>query len=184
MRLLMKKKDFGISTTRLPPLDKAERLIVGYTTTDHLILDLDKSRSLNMTVKIVKMIQREYPDVGDCLISQSSYDGFHCIFDNRLSWDRILHICKTLMVLGILNRNFIAVRKFREDLTLRITSIDRGLEKSEAPIPVGIVQPNQKPAIVQKGAWNFILGNFDGISEYLTVLSAYRNVSVLQCQRF
>jgi hypothetical protein len=153
-----------------------ERAIVGYTTKEHLLLDLDKSRSLFATERLVRMIQKDYPEVGDCLISQSSYDGFHCIFDNRLSWSRIMAISRTLTGLGIVNRNFTKVRSFREDLTLRISSIDRGREKSEAPKPAEIISATGN----YLNSVDFFMfkckRSFSGIWEYLTCLSAFREI--------
>lgn len=179
---LMKKNE---NITRAEEVHNPERAIVGYTTREHLILDLDKTHSLYATERLIRLIQKEYHDVGDCLISQSSYDGFHCIFDNRLSWKRIMHISRTLTGLNVLNRNFTKVRTFREDLTLRISSIDRGMEKSEAPKPVKVIYGRNGKS------WPFIetsidpsieyaelarLG-FSGIFEYLTCLSAFREIN-------
>lgn len=157
-----------------------ERTIVGYTTKEHLILDLDKTHSLFATEKLVRLIQKEYTDVGDCLISQSSYDGFHCIFDDRLSWHRIMHVSRTLTGLNIVNRNFTTVRTFREDLTLRISSIDRGREKSEAPKPVVIITRHEEAIGCEYmpilHICKFQQAYFTGIFEYLICLSAFRKI--------
>jgi hypothetical protein len=173
---------------------QAERCIVGYTTRDHLILDLDKSDSLFITEKLVRLMQANYPDIGDCLISESSLDGFHCIFDNRLSWRRIMHISRTLTSLFIVNRNFVKVRKFREDLTLRITSIDRGEEKSEAPIPKMLVsyptwhkwtpegcEPLES-MMIHDIMQHLKQSRFSGILNYLECLSAFRDLDPLLVQ--
>lgn len=168
--------------------EKVNRTIVGYTTKEHLILDLDKSSNQHIVENLVSLLQHEYPEIGDCLISRSSHDGFHCIFDNRLSWKRIMQICGSLTGLNIVNKNFVKVRTFREDLTLRITSIDRGLEKSEAPIPkqilvkgILIIRPSLvdthdmlcDPLEVYSEKADIA---FSGIFEYLTCLSAFREI--------
>ena len=153
-----------------------ETCIVGYTTKEHLILDLDKTHSLYATERLVRIIQQEFFDVGDCLISQSSYDGFHCIFDNKMSWKRILHIASTLQGLQIVNRNFVKVRRFREDLTLRISSIDRGREKSEAPKPMKVILQNPFPFPAYYSLEWYSHQKFSGIFEYLTCLSVFRAI--------
>jgi hypothetical protein len=77
-----------------------------------------------------------------------------------------MHICRTLTGLLIVNRNFVVVRTFREDLTLRVSSIDRGLEKSEAPKPIAWIYADNG---------NYGTGKeFSGIRNYLDVLSAFR----------
>lgn len=158
----------------------AARTIIGYTTKEHLILDLDKTHSLWATERLVRMIQNEYPDLGDCLISQSSYDGYHCIFDNKITWKRIMHVSRTLTGLNIVNRNFTKVRSFREDLTLRVSSIDRGMEKSEAPKPKLILLESE-PEINAISDYQTLYSekadvSFSGIFEYLTCLSAFREI--------
>lgn len=169
-----------------PEPENAERLICGYTTREHLILDLDTSHSLAATIGLVRMIQHEFPDVGDCLICQSSWKGYHCIFDDKISWSRILQISSTLAGLQIVNRNYIKIRKFREDLTLRVSSIDRGEKKSEAPKPVIIILANRTfpcaslPVIEVYREKSDV--SFSGISEYLEVLSGFRGLSTLFLQ--
>jgi hypothetical protein len=180
------RKKITTTMTCLPPIEKAERLIVGYSTADHLILDLDKVHSISRTITLIRMIQKEYPDVGDCLINESSLDGYHSIFDNQLSWKRIMQICRVLTGLFIVNRNFIAVRSFREDLTLRVSSIDRGREKSEAPRPTTLVLLKTKNAspYIQCNQINTIYGkkNFSGIHHYLLALSAFRSLDKVSVQ--
>lgn len=177
-KMVMMKKTENI--TRAEEVKNPERTICGYTTKEHLILDLDKTHSLWATEKLVHMIQSEYPDVGDCLISQSSYDGYHCIFDNKISWQRIMHISQTLTSLDIVNRNFTKVRSFREDLTLRISSIDRGMEKSEAPKPVKYIVTYgsnfRDDDVVSLNEIHREACKFSGIFEYLTCLSAFRTI--------
>ena len=170
---------------------EAERLITGYTTRDHLILDLDKSHSLWATQRLVQMIQRDFSFVGDCLISESSWDGFHCIFDNKIKWYKILRICSMLQGLNIVNRDYFKVRKFREDLTLRVSSIDRGEEKSEAPIPKLLImsertmplpifqEPDEESTLISDIYGEKADVNFSGISYYLQTLAQFRGVELL-----
>jgi hypothetical protein len=105
-----------------------------------LILDLDGSKSTSKAAKLVRFIQREFPDVGSCLICESSAGKHHAIFNARLSWSRVLHICRALAGLGALDKNFIKIRSFREDLTLRVTPVARSLGYYEAPVPVALIR--------------------------------------------
>jgi hypothetical protein len=135
-RGLLKRSPSGLGTIqKLKP-----SAIGGYSTRKHLILDLDGSKSVSKAVKLVRLIQAEYPDVGSCLICESSPFKHHAIFNARLSWGRILHICRALTGLGALDKNFIKVRSFRQDLTLRVTAIARSLGDHEAPVPVAFVR--------------------------------------------
>ena len=189
-RLLRQTRKIGTSTTLLRQPEKAERLIVGYSTRQHLLLDLDKSHSTHSTIRLIKMIQKDWPCVGDCLISESSWDGFHCIFDDKLSWFKIMEICRVLQGLKILNRDYIKVRTFREDLTVRVSSIDRGEEKSEAPIPkIMLLSPDSpdKPQTLtcSEMIQDYLDGThvgFSGICDYLLALSAFRPLSSLTVQ--
>jgi hypothetical protein len=148
------RKPIGTCTTRrLKPSS-----VAGYTTRDHLILDLDGSKSTSKAIKLVKLIQREYPEVGSCLICESSAGKHHAIFNARLSWSRILSICRVLAGLNTLDKNFIKVRSFREDLTLRVTPIARSLGDHDAPIPVAFIR--------SEGAHT----GFSGIDCYLSAL--------------
>ena len=130
------KKPTGTCTTqKLKPAS-----VAGYTTRDHLILDLDGSKSTSKAVKLVRLIQAEFPDVGSCLICESSAGKHHAIFNNRLAWSRVLHICRVLAGLDTLDRNFIKIRSFREDLTLRVTAVARSLGDHGPPFPVAFVK--------------------------------------------
>lgn len=55
------------------------KLICGYTTKEHLLVDLDNC-SLRKALCIAKMIMKDYPDVGDCLVVQCAEDSHHLIF--------------------------------------------------------------------------------------------------------
>jgi hypothetical protein len=101
------------------------RLIGGYTTRDHLLLDLDTA-FVSKALSIAHMVIHDYPDVGNCLVLQSSAHGFHHVYGARLGWSRIVHVTETLAGLHILNADYMKIRKFRHDLTLRINTVDRG----------------------------------------------------------
>lgn len=83
----------------------------------------------------------EYHKVGDCLILRSSEkpdqirmifnkwgrpliyhdrSNYHLIFDNGIGYNLSCRICETLAGLGILNPDYVKIRKFRGDMTLRV----------------------------------------------------------------
>ena len=115
--------------------------IVGYTTRRHLILDLDNTTEYGARA-IVKKIQWEWPKVGDCLILKSSekpdrvrlifnkwgrplliHDrrNFHLVFDNGIGYNLSCRICRVLAELRILNPDYVRIREFRGDMTLRVS---------------------------------------------------------------
>lgn len=114
------------------------KLIGGYTTKDHLLLDLDHCWR-SKAEKVARMIMREYPEVGCCLLVQSSNEGFHLVFSRKMAWSRICHVSKVLASLGTLNRDYIRIREFRHDLTLRVTPIDRGQGVQPQPKVLDII---------------------------------------------
>lgn len=114
--------------------------VLGYTTRRHLILDLDNT-TLSYARAIVKKIQWEWPKVGDAIILSSSekpdrvrlvhnrwgrpllyHDrhNFHIVFDNGIGYNLSCRICAVLAEIGILNRDYVKIREFRGDMTLRI----------------------------------------------------------------
>jgi hypothetical protein len=171
---------------------------VGYTTKEHLILDLDRAKSLSKAIKFARMTQAEWPDTGDCLLAYSSEGKYHAVYDGRLSWDRIMNICRTLAGLALLDRDFIKIRDFREDLTLRVSSVDRGLRKSDAPLPVALVmlrinRPFVIPYSILRFGEGFMLNivefekfygtrEFSGIANYLKMLSTFRQLESVYVQ--
>jgi hypothetical protein len=162
----LQRKPTGTCTTqKLKPSS-----VAGYSARQHLILDLDSSKSTSKAVKLVRLIQQEYPDVGSCLICQSSVEKHHAIFNARLSWSRIMHICRTLTAFSdrntILDSNFIKIRSFREDLTLRVSPVARSLGDHGPPVPVAFVRADGPHT------------GFSGIGCYLNSLHEFNTVKV------
>jgi hypothetical protein len=110
-------------------------LICGYTAKDQLLIDLDNC-SVVKAVALARMLQKEYPFVGDCLVVQCSDDSYHLVFGNKLSWRKISKIVSTLAQLGILNEDYMKIRKFRKDLTLRISPKTEPLKQRDTPKPL------------------------------------------------
>ncbi len=159
-------------------------LIIGYTTRRHLLLDLDKT-SLTKTAALARLIMREYPEVGDCLILRSSEgdgaislkydnyqrpyhrvngDSFHLVFDGLIGYNKACRIIEALAGVHVLNRDYVKIREFRGDMTLRIssTSLYSGLK----PAPVCVTGIKNKA----------FKGVGEGIEAYLRV-SGRRSLS-------
>lgn len=183
LRLLQRAMTIGISTIQPQVHEKCERLIVGYSTNNHLLLDFDRAKCFLRANLLTKMVQRDYPFVGHALMVQSSIGKYHVVFDDIISWSKITHVTQTLACLGVLNRDYMKIRKFREDLTLRISSVDRGFKQSLAPVPVGFVLLSNASEELQRACKTLTYAEvsklFQGIDFYLSALSAYRNFSGL-----
>lgn len=116
-------------------------LILGYTTRRHLILDLDNT-GLEYAARIVEMIMREWPEVGDCLLLMSTdavdrvrlaynkwgrplviHDrpNYHLVFDNLIGYNKATRICRTLAALNVVEPDYDKIREFRGDMTLRVS---------------------------------------------------------------
>lgn len=117
-------------------------LIVGYTTKDHLLLDLDETSLFDVS-KLAILLIREYPEIGNVLILSSStpskpnytkfdakgipqfrftYQNFHIVTDNKIGYDRCLEIIDDLVELDVLQAEYRKIRLFRGDMTLRTSA--------------------------------------------------------------
>jgi hypothetical protein len=162
-------------------------LIVGYTTRRHLMLDLDNA-SLGKVCAMAKQIMHSWPELGSCLVVQSSErptkvelkyswnnqpwikrtgSNFHLVFNNDVGYNKIATICETLGTLNILEGSFMKMRKFRGDLTLRVSPsvLTTGIK----PAPVPIVGLRNKEATREDGE----------ILEYLRILGLSRSLGSL-----
>lgn len=131
-------------------------LIVGYTTRRHLLLDLDNT-SLEKANRLANMIMDEWPEVGDCLVLRSSESplrievkyswnnqpwisvtrsSYHLVFDNVIGYNKACRICETLAELKILQRDYMRIRQFRGDMTLRVSEAALSTGVKPAPKPV------------------------------------------------
>lgn len=144
--------------------------ILGYTTRRHLILDLDNS-TLEKTIRISKLIMRDYNKVGDCVIMRSSKgsgkeylrytrmgralriykrDNYHLVFDNGIGYNTSCRICAVLASIGILNKDYVRIREFRGDMTLRVSSSI--LLAGNKPVPVQVAYVHN-PYTLRKDGW-------------------------------
>ncbi len=114
--------------------------VLGYTTRRHLILDLDNT-TIDGALWVAHKIMFEWPKVGDCAILRSSVkpdqirlihnkwgrpllyhdrNNYHLVFDNGIGYNSCVRICEVLAGLGILNPDYVKIRQFRGDMTLRV----------------------------------------------------------------
>ena len=141
----------------------SSNLVVGYTTQDHLLLDLDNV-SLWKATKIALMIEKDYPETGMGLIVRSSPNHYHMIFDNKMPWPWIVQIIETLCDLGIIEKNYAFVRTFRRDLTLRISD-KKGVDRHRpTPSPVRFID-----------YWGYEEPRY-GITKYLRMLGMFNKI--------
>ena len=138
-------------------------LVCGYSTQDHLLVDLDNC-SLWQAEQIAKMIIQEWQTVGDCLVVESSSNHYHLVYDSALNWQQIYDITQTLGTLGIVEKNFMWVRELRHDLTLRISPKKYRDKTSPTPLPVMLIGENEPEKSY-------------GIHKYLRCLEAFMNTT-------
>lgn len=131
-------------------------LIVGYTTRDHLLIDLDDISDIKAR-GIAKIIMHEFHEVGDCLILRSSTtkedhywsysrfgrplfwvkrNNYHIVFDNVIGYNKCCKICAFLAELNVLEKSYIYCRNFRGDMTLRVSPATMSWGVKEAPKPI------------------------------------------------
>ena len=164
------------STRSVPEPD----LIIGYTTRRHLLLDLDKTTLTKVTM-LTRMIMAQWPEVGDALILRSSegsgridtrYDNFHrpyhrldgdsyhVVFDGLIGYNKACRIIGALAGVHVLNRDYVKLREFRGDMTLRVSP--------------SVLSSGVKPApVVVAGIKNVkFRGTGGGITQYLDFSAA------------
>lgn len=131
-------------------------MIVGYTTRSHLLLDLDDT-TFEKAYRLSYKIMRQWKIVGDCLIVKSSdntlkielryswnnkpyvkveRDNYHLIFNNRIGYNNCCKICETLAHLNVLERDYMRIRTFRGDMTLRASPaiLMKGTKPTPRPV--------------------------------------------------
>jgi hypothetical protein len=127
--------------TLLKSHTKINGLIIGYTTSDHLLLDLDET-SLSAVSNLAVLLIKEYPEIGHILILSTSkptknkyikfdakglphdclsYQNFHIVTDNIIGYKKCLEIIDCLVGLNVLQPEYKEIRHFRGDMTLRVS---------------------------------------------------------------
>jgi len=157
---------------------------LGYTTRRHLLLDLDDT-GLPMAMRIARLIQENWPEVGDCLILQSSWAALrvelryswnnwpwikvtrpshHLVFDGLIGYNKCCRICEVLAGLRVLSKAFMEIRGFRGDMTLRVSPAP--MRDKERPAPM-VVARVQAPRQVARGGYIDQFVNLKKIGERL-----------------
>jgi hypothetical protein len=134
------------------------KLILGYSSQNQLLLDLDNC-SVKKAIWLARMIQQEWPEVGDCLVVHCGADSHHLVFSNRLSWSKISKILSVLCGLGILEKDYMKIRRFRKDLTLRVSPKQEENKFKPTPLPVAYLHGNNKSE-------NNLINNYLAVLEY------------------
>ena len=138
-------------------------LIVGYTTSNHLLLDLDNTTYQKVRA-LSKLIIQHFPKVGDALIMQSNtprnipmkyptptikpldfqyVSSYHLIFNNIIPYDYSCEIIEILASLDVLNEDYVKIRKFRGDMTLRVSPAYLYNETKPVPMIKGYIKNNK-----------------------------------------
>jgi len=136
-------------------------VVTGYSTNWHLLLDLDHT-GYCIAKKIAAMVYKNYPFLGTYLILHSSRDNFHVVYDRKIGWNRILKIVSTLAQLHLLNADYMRIRKFRGDLTLRTNGYLTSTGIKFPPMPLLLYIPK-----------HYSTKKCSGILCYLEVLRAF-----------
>lgn len=161
-------------------------LILGYTTRQHLLLDIDNT-TLSKVVWLLLWLQTAYKTLGNCLLVLSytgtgeqrirytrrgrplqvrNRDNYHLVFDASIGYNSCCRIISILAGLGILNRDYLYIRSFRGDMTLRVSPKVNLNEIQPFPEPIQIfISPHQ----YKRG------GN---INTYLSVLDHARKTCI------
>ena len=142
------------------------KLVVGYTTQDHLLVDLDNC-SLSRAKYTCRMLQTEWPFLGDILVVRSSPQHYHLICDDFVEWEKLVHIIEILADLCIVQRAYATVRTFRRDLTLRV-SPKHGIDR---------YRPSPEPCFLCR--IEHICNGHQGINKYLDLLQIFNKDVVL-----
>ena len=141
------------------------KLIIGYTTREHLILDLDNT-SLHHVLGLANILMKDYPEIGNVLIMRSSKqekeygtrinrhgiprhnfrkECYHLITDNIIGYRRCVEIIFTLVDLGILESAYKRIRMFRGDMTVRVSPMILSSGIKEAPICMRFLENPYNP---------------------------------------
>ena len=152
-------------------------LTIGYTTRKHLLLDLDNTTRLKAE-RLAAQIHQLEPSTGDTIILcsstqnlqqrvkyskynkpyvQTKRDNYHLVFDNAIGYNSCVRIIETLAQLGVLNRDYMKIRQWRGDMTLRVSPVV--LSNEHKPIPT-IVSFVQNPHSTRRDGYIWVYLNF------------------------
>lgn len=145
-------------------MSDVDKVISAYSTSQHLCIDLDGAH-LSQVEGIAKLIQTEYSEVSNCLIVKSSdavvvhkrhelypwltisethRESYHLIFDGEMSYEKCMNIITTLAGCDVLNKQYLFVREWRGDMSLRVSRKLTIQRDAPPPQPVKFIRGRQQ----------------------------------------
>lgn len=140
--------------------DSKPAWVFGYTTREHLLLDLDNTSYIKVRY-LIDLIMQDYPYVGDCIIllsSQPEYlekwnypfleqpkhitkrHNYHAVFNNIIEYEKACHIIEILAELDAVNHDYVNIRTMRQDMTLRTSKIVNVEHVKPRPVFIEYIQ--------------------------------------------
>jgi len=137
-------------------------IVTAYTTTRHLLVDLDKVSAFQSR-GLARMLIEQYPGLGDCLVVRCGDYSHHLVFDNILPFEYLNRVILLLWDLRIVNDEVLYFREQRGDFSLRVSQkLTENTDKT-CPQPVFYLSNNMTQ---QKDSM---------IREYLKLLSIFNS---------
>lgn len=124
--------------------DRIGAMVTAYTTTEHLLIDLDKC-TLFQALGMTHILCVENADLGDCLIVQCSERSHHLIFDNKLDFDYLNRVIRLLWDFRYVNDEVRYFREQRGDFSLRVSEKLTIDEDKQIPQPIYYIANNITP---------------------------------------
>jgi len=142
-----------------------DKMIIGFSTDRYLLVDLDNITEVKAEGLAMLMI-KNYGLI-DCLVMKSSgtkrvkelsfnngqwiprhdEDGsYHLIFGDRLWYQYICYILDQLNGLGVVSEDYVRIRDWRGDLTLRVSADNSADAYRPPPEPVIYITRKHTPA--------------------------------------
>ena len=107
-------------------------IVTAYTTTQHLLIDLDHA-SPYAASGLALQLCRDFPYLGNCLVVHNGGKSCHLIFDNIVPFEKLTHIIKLLWDFKIVNDEVVYFREQRGDFSLRVS--EKLTVDADRPIP-------------------------------------------------
>lgn len=136
------------------------RIVCAYTSTQHLLVDLDHASTFQATGLAIELI-KSFPYLGNCLVVDNRGRSHHLVFDNICDFSLLENIIDILYDFSIVNPEVAYFRSQRGDFSLRVS------EK----ITIDEVRPVPNPAFFI--ANNRTLKHDGKILDYLALLNHF-----------
>lgn len=137
----------------------SNRIVAGYSTRTHLLLDVDNTQ-MPKVLLLTQYLQREYPHVGNALLVLSSLhtpqqtlyympqtapiplqiaNCYHVVFDNTIGYNSCDYILRVLTGLDVFKKMADKLRGLRCCMTLRISPKIKMVGIDPCPYPLFIL---------------------------------------------